>query len=998
MRSGANRQDRRFPIVAGISSAVYPQDLTERMSKKWALTAVMLIVICWLAYQLLRSGNEEPFDPVHPSPNDNSFPGGKKKDEDKGAAEKEPAGGRQTSRVEKIISGRIVAKERTDSPTAVTPVAGARISLLSAPTTDAASDGAGYFRLSPVALHSNDLLVRAAGYGVMTRLRVPAGVDDLVIRLEKELKLQGKIIFADGSPAGGAEVLLHSAASVEADPFSRASALHGGREAEARGTSSEDGAFTIGGLSQRNWFLRVRGPGILEQVLDGVVKVNRETRPIEIVVEAGRSIRGKIVDEAGKGLAGIEVRVVTQLDVNISRTFTRKTGGEGEFLFNRLADGPCELLAGSSSDYLPLAVSQVSPGDELLLELSRGTTLNGRIIDSTTSQPIPGAKALWHSDSADAAPGADREVAADAQGRFTLRGIPRENLRIHVSAAGYLGQDLDGPLLGEDPPGGVHLVKLEPAGKITGITRSEDGEPIADALVRLEGASPTGGVFSDSYSNRQGRFSLRLDSTRAGATYAISAHHEDYLAADPVEIRITDPRRPHPETTIQLRRGSSISGRIKYAGNKSPTGKSLAGHRLMLLRTEADQLIELNRSTLSGPGGEYRFAGLEVGEYVLRSDSAGVSPYQSERLQLKEKGGLLHDIYFASERIISGRVTNREGEPLRASISATDLRDPALKRSRRMTFSDQQGNFRLGSLGPGPYRISARTSGHQPATENSFAPPGNLEFVLEQTGSVEGEVLDGGTGKPVGEFTARLIPAGGTNAAGNRPREVSFRRPSGRFLVEELAGGNYELTITANGYLALTAPVVVKPAEPANAGSLKLSAGHSAGVFVADQQGEPVANCRVDVSRKTTSEATVEGSFLTGADGKCMISGISRGTWIVRASHPGFLNGKPLELKITGPLEADLPALEITLAQGAVIRGQISRNTSPPAGGEKLVLMGPGGPRSSKPEKNGAYRFEGLAPGLYTLLHFSGKGLQGLPLEIRVEAGEGEVIRNLDGN
>ena len=91
-------------------------------------------------------------------------------------------------------------------------------------------------------------------------------------------------------------------------------------------------------------------------------------------------------------------------------------------------------------------------------------------------------------------------------------------------------------------------------------------------------------------------------------------------------------------------------------------------------------------------------------------------------------------------------------------------------------------------------------------------------------------VLDETTGKPVAEFTAHLIPAGGTGVTTNRPREVTFREPSGRFQLEELAGGNYELTITANGYLALTAPVAVKPAEPANAGPLKLSAGHSAGV------------------------------------------------------------------------------------------------------------------------------------------------------------------------
>ena len=60
--------------------------------------------------------------------------------------------------------------------------------------------------------------------------------------------------------------------------------------------------------------------------------------------------------------------------------------------------------------------------------------------------------------------------------------------------------------------------------------------------------------------------------------------------------------------------------------------------------------------------------------------------------------------------------------------------------------------------------------------------------------------------------------------------------------------------------------------------------------------------------------------------------------------------------------------------------------------------MGPGGPRTANPKEDGLYSFEGLAPGLYTLLHFSGRGLQGLPLEIQVQAGEKEIIRNPGGD
>ncbi len=966
------------------------------MSKNWVLAAAIVIASCFLAY-LFQPGNEpEPGGASSPAPGAQPTEEKQSPGEEAGSTKTEPGKSPGKDRAKNTLGGRIVAAAPAESSAEPSPLAGATISLLSQPRKSVKSAEDGAFLLSPVPRPSNDLRIRAPGYGTVTRLRVPAGTDDLVIQLEKELVLQGKTLFEDGSPAAGIELLLHAAASLEADPFSRASALHSGRPAEAESTSGEDGSFAIGGLSQGDWFLRVRGPGIIEQVLDGVVKVSRETRPVEIVVERGNLIRGRVVDEAGKALAGIEVRLQAELDASISRTFSTSTGSEGEFLFNRLGESPCELLAGAASDYLPLVISEVRPGQDLLIELAEGWVLNGRIVDAKTSRPLRGAEVLWESPETSAIPAGYRQDRSDGEGNFSLRGLPPGDLQIRLSTPGYISQVVKVSKLRKNPPGGVHLVKLQAAGMLTGITRDESGSPVADVHLRLEASGLLGGVFSEGFSDSQGRFGLSLDSAAAGTSCLVTAQHQNYLAPDPLEIRINNPRRSQEEISILLQSGGSISGSIKHQ-EESPS-PALAGHRLMLLRAAEGQLIELNRSTLSRAGGEYSFNGLEAGEYVLRSDSAGFSPYQSEGLSLQEKESLLHDIFFSGEKVISGRVTDTGGAPLRASISATDLRDPALLRSRRLTFSDQQGNFRLGSLGPGPYRISARTSGHQGATENSIAPPGNLDFSLVKNGRVEGLVVDEVSEKPVENFTAQLIPAGETEETTSRPREVSFNKPSGRFVLEELAGGNYELSITANGYLPLSRAVTVKPAESADAGTLELSRGHSAEVSVTGPQGKPVARCRIDVSRKAASEERVQGSFLTGAEGKCVISGVSGGTWLLQASHPAFLAGQAVELEIKGQPGDPVPALKITLQAGAVIRGQINRAASPPARGEKLVLMGPGGPRTANPKEDGLYSFEGLAPGLYTLLHFSGRGLQGLPLEIQVQAGEKEIIRNPGGD
>ncbi|MEE3200374.1 MAG: carboxypeptidase-like regulatory domain-containing protein, partial [Planctomycetota bacterium] len=390
------------------------------MSKKWAPAAAIVIASCFLAY-LFQPGNEpEPGGASRPAPGDPPTEEKQTPGEKAGPTKKEPGNSSKDNRSENTIAGRIVATAPAGASAEPIPLAGATISLLNQPRKRVKSAESGAFLLSPVARLANDLQVRAAGYGTVTRLRVPAGAADLLIRLEKEFELTGKTVFADGSPAAGIELLLHAAASVEADPFSRASALHSGRPPEAKSTSGEDGSFTIGALSQGDWFLRVRGPGIIEQVLDGVVKVSQETRPVEIVVERGNLIRGRVVNEAGKALAGIEVRLQTELDASISRTFSTSTGSEGEFLFNRLGESPCELLAGAASDYLPLVISEVRPGQDLLIELAEGWVLNGRIIDAKTSRPLRGAEALWGSPETSAIPATYRQDRSDGEGNFSL--------------------------------------------------------------------------------------------------------------------------------------------------------------------------------------------------------------------------------------------------------------------------------------------------------------------------------------------------------------------------------------------------------------------------------------------------------------------------------------------------------------------------------------------------------------------------------------------------
>jgi hypothetical protein len=63
---------------------------------------------------------------------------------------------------------------------------------------------------------------------------------------------------------------------------------------------------------------------------------------------------------------------------------------------------------------------------------------------------------------------------------------------------------------------------------------------------------------------------------------------------------------------------------------------------------------------------------------------------------------------------------------------------------------------------------------------------------------------------------------------------------------------------------------------------------------------------------------------------------------------------------------------------------------------DRLLLMGKKLQRQAEPDKNRNYVFEGLPPGAYTLLHYGNSRLVGKPVQIRIEVGAKEVIRNID--
>ena len=129
------------------------------------------------------------------------------------------------------------------------------------------------------------------------------------------------MILPDGSPVPNAKVVLGDSSNALA----------------AR--TGPEGQFVVQGIPSGLHSVWVRREGITETVVRGIRIENENTPPIEIVVEPGGVLSGKVVDTDGRGVQGIEVAVssyeLQKSELGPART-TVRTDAEGTFRFDTL--------------------------------------------------------------------------------------------------------------------------------------------------------------------------------------------------------------------------------------------------------------------------------------------------------------------------------------------------------------------------------------------------------------------------------------------------------------------------------------------------------------------------------------------------------------------------------------------------------------------------------------------------------------------------------------
>ena len=576
------------------------------------------------------------------------------------------------------------------------PIEGAEVKLAGMGERTARSAADGNATLAPV--HPGWVAVRvtAPGYApgqAFTQIGSPGATGKLEVRLHRGLEVSGLVIDEHEKPIAKAHVTVAGIWDIP-----------GGSEPVE---TDAKGRFTFPALAPGSHTL-VASDGVHAPARSAPVTVaDRRVDNVTIVMLAGGTLAGSVVDDAGKPVPFATVRVAgdgQQMWMIDSRQATSDRAGE--FELRGLARA--KLKARAESDD---AASQIASVDltsttkaEIKLVLDVKGTIAGVVVDEA-DQPIAEVQVNAFPDvlGGNAPEGMSlaglSSATTDGAGHFTIRGLPDGSYRVRGARAS--GGMFTWGQRGTPAKVGDKNVKVVLAadGSVVGKLALENGRAPKLATVQL-------GFLPGTPAGGDGTFKLGAVPPGTYDLHVRGAEFADFVQHD---VKV-EPGKPTDVGTLKLVRGRKLTGRVVDAnGSPVPGAKVKAGNMLFSMQGAEDQMASFEemsgmRTAVTDQDGRFTVIGIAkkatnvLADHPDRGRSnaleipAGTDDPPPVTLQLRGFGS------------ISGKVT-LEGKPV-AGATITDAPKGGGAQVR-MVQSEADGTFKLTRIGEGTHVVSA---------------------------------------------------------------------------------------------------------------------------------------------------------------------------------------------------------------------------------------------------------------------------------------------------
>ncbi len=202
--------------------------------------------------------------------------------------------------------------------------------------------------------------------------------DAFVFELSPAPKIRGTVVDAQGDPISGAKVIVGEYKSGGGGPFEEVSTL-------------SDGSFVAKRVQPDATRISFTAKGFVPKVIK--LQANTDPSPLHVVLEKGRTLRLRVVDQDGKPVA--KARVVADLPETAPATLA-STDAEGKATIQVGQTEPLEHRIEAAGFKSASVAAPVTDGEECTITLARETavTVSGTVTDATTGQPLPAFRVI----------------------------------------------------------------------------------------------------------------------------------------------------------------------------------------------------------------------------------------------------------------------------------------------------------------------------------------------------------------------------------------------------------------------------------------------------------------------------------------------------------------------------------------------------------------------------------------------------------------------------
>lgn len=869
----------------------------------------------------------------------------------------------------------------------------------------------GEFELRVAAPEGRDVLfrLRVTATGVLP-VELPETRDaaeeedlgDLVLRRAEPLA--GRVRGPDGAPVAGALVRIRA--------FARTDGTAAGTARPQETTTGADGQFRFDAAAAEGNELFVLAAGFAPA---RVRNAKPGALPRAISLEPGLSLSGAVRRKDGRPAA----KALVRWEGNDAESRWVETGEDGSF---RLADLPKRrgtvVADGGEDGFAEAGGATPGSAEPLVLSLAPPAILEGRTLDASTLKPVPRVRL-------EVASGSGRFTARTGpDGRYRLRGLRPGGATVRAEEPRHV------PWTRRSVPiekGATRTldVLLTRGATLSGRVVDEDGRPVAGAGVSLLSSSESPLDAAVRFRGEASRLRTRPDgsftATRLppGENQRLSVQHPEFERGTVGGISLVA-GGTRSGVVVTIRRGVVLKGRVSDPDGNPIAGAEVSAGRSFSVRSSSGgsltrmriEMMEAPRTVRSGGDGAFELRGLAPGGVSVTVKAPGRATETVDPVLLVR--GARPDpveIVLVPGATISGRIVRRTGEGASGYfVQAQNPRKPSGGPGNPSATPEADGTFRIEGLRAGEtydLQLFGGGAGFGPGPRKAgiLAPADGVEWVVEGIGRIEGSVVDGKTGQPLGAFEVSYQPdrpgmggvfrvgRGGGRFAGGAGEAQLVESPDGRFALEEVPAGKWQVVVTAKGYqVGRAAGVVVEEATTTDGVEVRVAPGSVLRGVVKDarsRRGVPDARVRVRGETGDGGSSQGPGGLFTDVEGRFEAEGLAPGKVTVTAEHADYTARTESAVLAEGG-----SSVEIALSRGSGLGGVVLSETRQPVAGASVSLEGGaargggfGGGDETTTDGAGRFRFDHLSPARYTL-RASVPGQSSEPAEAVVVEGE----------